>query len=173
MSSIVKGLINKLRGREDLNSAVKRGLQCGTGCTDMGGCNFGSEPYLITLGDYVRISGFVQFVTHDGGSWFFRRAGKYKDVVNFGRIKVGNNVFLGTRCIIMPNVKIGNNCVIGAGSIVTKDVPDNSVAVGVPAKVIMTIDEYAQKMKSKMPEGWNPKELAKNKRGYLEKIFKE
>lgn len=47
----------------------------------------------------------------------------------------------------MPGVKVGNNVIIGAGAIVTKDIPDNSVAVGVPARVIKTTDEYLDKIK--------------------------
>ena len=140
---------------------------------DMGGCNYGSEPYLITLGNYVRISGFVQFVTHDGGSWVFRREGKYKDIVHFGRIKIGNNVFIGTHAIIMPDVVIGDNVVIGAGAVVTKKIPSNTVAVGVPAKPIMTIDEYAKKMMDKLPTNWDPEELKKNKKAYLERTIEE
>ena len=48
----------------------------------------------------------------------------------------------------MPGVRIGNNCIIGTGAIVTRDIPDNSVAVGVPARVIKTADEYLDKIKS-------------------------
>lgn len=47
----------------------------------------------------------------------------------------------------MPGCKIGNKVVIGAGAVVTKDIPDNSVAVGVPARVIKTADEYFEKLK--------------------------
>jgi galactoside O-acetyltransferase len=53
-----------------------------------------------------------------------------------GRIEIGENVWLGANVIILPNVRIGNNSIIGAGSVVTKNVPENVVAVGVPAKVI-------------------------------------
>ena len=49
--------------------------------------------------------------------------------------------------MIMPGVTIGDRVVIGAGAIVTKDIPSNSVAVGVPAKVIKTADEYLEKIK--------------------------
>lgn len=59
----------------------------------------------------------------------------------FGKIEIGDNVHIGWNTIIMPNVSIGNNCVIGAGAVVTKSIPDNSVAVGVPARVIESIDE--------------------------------
>lgn len=57
---------------------------------------------------------------------------------------IGDNVFIGMRCIIMKGVTIGDNAVIGAGSIVTKDIPANCVAAGVPCKVIKkkSIDEH-------------------------------
>lgn len=63
-------------------------------------------------------------------------------------IVVGNNVYIGNNVIILPGVTIGNNVVIGAGAVVSKDIPDNSVAVGVPARVIKTADEYLEKIKS-------------------------
>jgi acetyltransferase-like isoleucine patch superfamily enzyme len=62
---------------------------------------------------------------------------------------VGDNVYFGIRTIVMPGVNIGSRCIIGAGSIVTKDIPSNSVAVGVPARVIKTTDEYLEQMKAK------------------------
>ena len=157
-----------------LKVAVKNGLKCGKGVTVMRNCDFGSEPYLITLGDNVRISNDVMFVTHDGGSWAFRRGeNEYKNVVRFGRIAVGNDTFLGARSIIMPNVHIGKNCVIAAGAIVTKDIPDDSVAAGVPARVVCTTGEYAEKMKNRMPKDWDFSEFEKDKRKYLEKILPE
>ena len=58
-------------------------------------------------------------------------------------IRVGNNVYFGYGCIVLPGVTIGNNVIIGAGSIVTRDVPDNTVSVGIPAHVIKSTDEYA------------------------------
>lgn len=64
------------------------------------------------------------------------------DADKFGRIKIGNNVHIGWNTIIMPNVTIGDNVVIGCGAIITHDIPSNSIAVGVPAKVIKTIDKY-------------------------------
>lgn len=56
-------------------------------------------------------------------------------------IKVGNNVWFGGNVTVLPNVTIGDNCVIGAGSVVTKDIPANSLAVGNPAKVIKEIEQ--------------------------------
>ena len=51
-------------------------------------------------------------------------------------VEIGDDVWIGRRAIIMPGVKIGNGCVIGAGAVVTKDIPDYSVAAGAPARVI-------------------------------------
>jgi len=106
--------------------------------------SFGSEPFLIEIGDNVTITADVKFETHDGGVGIFRK--EYPGINIFGRIKIGDNVFIGNNAIIMPGVTIGNNVIIGAGSIVTKDIPDNSVAVGSPARVIKTIDEYKEKV---------------------------
>ncbi len=63
-------------------------------------------------------------------------------------IVVGNNVYIGNNVVLLPGVNIGNNVIIGAGAIVSKDIPDNSVAVGVPAKVIKTADEYFDKIQT-------------------------
>ena len=55
-------------------------------------------------------------------------------------VTIGNSVWIGGNVTILPGVTIGNNCTIGAGSVVTHDIPDNSIAVGNPAKVIKTIN---------------------------------
>jgi acetyltransferase-like isoleucine patch superfamily enzyme len=52
------------------------------------------------------------------------------------KISIGDYVWLGANCIILPGVSIGSGSIIGAGAVVTKDIPENSIAVGVPAKVI-------------------------------------
>lgn len=104
---------------------------------------FGSEPYLITLGDNVYISVDASFVTHDGSVLPFRKIHPTLEVAS--PISVGDNVFIGTRALILPGVNIGNNVVIGANSVVTKNVPDNSVYAGCPAKYIMSSDEYLTK----------------------------
>ena len=101
---------------------------------------FGSEPYLIEIGDNVTITRGVSFVNHDGGAALFRR--ERPGLNAFGKIKIGNNVFIGINSIILPGVTIGDNVVIGAGSLVNKSIPSNSVFAGVPAKYIKSIEEY-------------------------------
>jgi len=65
-----------------------------------------------------------------------------------GKVEIGNNVFIGRNAIIMRNTVIGDNVIIGAGSVVTKDCESNYVYAGVPAKKIMTIEEFHEKRKN-------------------------
>ena len=77
--------------------------------------------------------------------WVLRQDSQYSSADLFGKIYISDNVHIGSNAIIMPNVHIGKNCIIGCGAIVTHDIPDNSIAVGVPARVIETIDDYKEK----------------------------
>ena len=104
---------------------------------------FSSEPYLVTLGDNVFISLDARFICHDGSVLPFRKDIPDLDVTK--RINIGNNVFVGMGAVILPGVTIGNNCIIAAYSIVTKDVSDDTVVGGNPAKTIKTISEYLNK----------------------------
>lgn len=135
-------------GEKKLIKLRKRGLVIGEGCEILNGYNFGSEPYLVEIGDNVRITRGVNITTHDGGIWVLRR--KYPELSNmdrFGKVRIGDNCHIGMNSLIMPGVTIGKNCIIGAGAIVTHDIPDDSVAVGVPARVIETVEEYMKKNK--------------------------
>jgi len=114
------------------------GVRVGKDCRLIG-VHFGSEPFLVTLGDHVSAAD-VSFITHDGGIWVFRETAP--EVELFGPITVGNNVFLGAGVKVLPGVTIGDNVVIGAGAVVVGDIPSNCVAVGLPAKPIRTLDEY-------------------------------
>lgn len=142
-------MLKIFNSKTPLKNAIKKGVKVGYGCEFYDDINWGSEPYLIEIGNNVRITKGVSFMTHDGGVWVIRnlqRKEKDKDIDVFGKIIVGNNVHIGWDAIIMPGVKIGNNCIIAAGAIVTKDVLDNSVVAGIPAKRIESIDEYYEKV---------------------------
>ena len=112
---------------------------------------FGTEPYLVEVGDDCLFASGTRFITHDGGVKVLNSLDYFdgRSMRKMSRIKVGNNTYFGVNVTVMPGVTIGNNCIIGAGAIVTKDIPDNSCAVGVPAKVICTIDEYYERNKDK------------------------
>lgn len=112
-----------------------------------------ADPKLIKFHDNVVVASNVTFINHDvinlmlnnipDIGWF-----KYQS----GCIEVGNNVFIGANTTILPNVKIGDNVIVSAGSVVTKDIPSNSVVGGVPAKKIMSFEEYIEKRRKKEEE---------------------
>ncbi len=151
--------------------ALKNGLKVGKGCVIPSKTDFGSEPYLVKLGDRVRCSFGVTFLTHDGGTWAFRRNPECETVIKFAPVVVDDDTFIGARAIIMPGVHIGKNCVIGTGSVVTKDVPDGSVVAGIPAVSICTTYEYYNKSLNNMPKDFDMAAYQKDKKGYLLKLF--
>lgn len=117
----------------------------------------------------MRITKGVRFITHDGSLWVPRNLGLVdKKADFFGKIVIGNNVNIGWDAIIMPGVQIGDNCIIAAGAIVTKNIPDNSVAVGMPAKVLESVQEYADKKRNSCVLTKNM--TSKEKKAYLEQI---
>lgn len=153
----VSRFIDKINYHLRPSSAVKIARKIGVrftaekgkeGCRILGDpyAVFGSEPYLITLGEHVEITAGVKFLPHDGAVWCLRKQEKFKNIDLFGPIKVGNNVFFGNNAIILPGVTIGDNVVVGAGAVVTSDVPSGSIVGGVPAKVIKKLEDYAEKM---------------------------
>lgn len=104
---------------------------------------FGSEPYLIEIGENVTLTENVKLVTHDGGTAVIRNN---NPGLNFyGKICIRDNCFIGTQSIVLPGVTIGPNSVVGAGSVVTKHVPPNTVVAGVPAKIIRSLKNYERK----------------------------
>lgn len=108
---------------------------------------FSTEPWLITIGNNVYITNGCQFVTHDGGTLILR--GEEPTLEITAPITIGDDVYIGINTTIMPGVKIGSRVIIGAGSIVTKDIPNNSVVAGIPAKKLKSVDEYLEIAKKK------------------------
>ena len=120
---------------------------------------------LIRLGDNVGIASHVSFDTHDGIhrilNWYSQklpqnRQHEFRESI--GCIEIGNNVFIAAGCHIFYDVKIGDNVIITAGSIVTNDIPSNSVVRGAPAKVICSFDDYynMKAFKKTYPESMLP-----------------
>jgi acetyltransferase-like isoleucine patch superfamily enzyme len=121
----------------------KQGVQVGEDCRIFIS-DVGTEPYLIKIGNHCTITVGVRFITHDGGCSLFRH--EFPDLNYFGKIEVEDNCFIGVNAIILPNVKIGRNSIVGSGAVVTKDIPPQSVAAGVPARVIATVEDYKKNM---------------------------
>lgn len=103
-----------------------------------------SHCWLINIGDDVTLAPRVHILAHD--------ASTKNDLgyTRIGLVNIGHNVFVGASTTILPGVTIGDNVVIGAGSVVSKDIPSNSVAVGSPAKVLCSYDEYIRRKKAEM-----------------------
>lgn len=95
----------------------------------------GIAPQLITIGRDCMITPRAMILTHDAS--FFIHTRRYK----FAPVTIGDRVFVGYGAIIMPGVSIGENSIVGAGAVVTRDVPSNTVVVGVPATVLCSTDE--------------------------------
>lgn len=107
--------------------------------------NWGSEPYLIWIGEGSLISGNVAFVTHDMSTRVFKKIDsdkKIQELQKYGKIVIGKNCFIGMRSMILPNVTIGDNSIVAAGAVVTKSIPSEEVWGGIPAKRIMSLTEY-------------------------------
>lgn len=150
-------LSHRLRWRINARGYFKSlGVKIGKGTVLYGShyLMFSTEPWLVTIGENCHITAGVKFQTHDGGTLVIQDA--VKDFVVCGDIVVGNNVYIGERTMILPGVHIGDNVIIGCGSVVTKDLPANTVCAGVPARVIRSRDEYIHKVKDIMA-GNNPR----------------
>ena len=140
-----RSFINKLRGDTDVPSLVKKGLIVGENvCINFGCIIDESFCWLIKIGNNVTLAPNIHILAHDAST---KRTLGYTKI---GGVTIGNDCFIGAGTIILPGCKIGDRVVIGAGSVVTKDIPCNSVAVGNPAKVIGSYDDYMDKQRTKL-----------------------
>ena len=100
-------------------------------------CDIGAT---IRIGDRVRIGHNVTLLTvdHQVGSGEMR-SGKTK----YGPIEIGDGAWLASRVVVLPGVRIGAGAIVAAGSVVTRDVPDNTLAIGVPARVVRNLNADA------------------------------
>ncbi len=115
----------------------KRGLQIGENCYIDPTVRFDySFCHLIRVGNSVTISANTIILAHDAST------NRLLHFTEKGKVTIGNNCFIGAGVIILPNVHIGDNVVIGAGSVVTKGVPDNSIACGNPARIIQSVETF-------------------------------
>ena len=121
-----------------------------------------SEPYLITIGNHCQITSGVRLFTHGGGNV---ARDKYPDFDVFGKIVIGDWVYIGSGSLIMPGVTIGDNVLVAAGSVVTRSVPPRTIVAGNPARVVGTVDDYIDR---NLPYNLNSKGLTRlEKRRFL------
>jgi maltose O-acetyltransferase len=146
------GIKQKMQFRKLLINGLRIGKNCFIGS------NVLLDPpfcWLITIGDNCTFTRNVVVLAHDAST---RRHIGYTKI---GAVTIGNKCFIGVGAIILPGVHIGNNVILGAGCVVTHDIPDNSVAMGNPAQVVDTTENYVKrhetnlKVRSGYPQkGW-------------------
>ena len=119
------------------------GVKIGNNC-NIQEVNFGSEPYLIEIGNHVQITNGTRIFTH-GGAWVYRE--EHPDLDYFGRVIIRDNVYIGNNSMIMPGVTIGNDVIIGAGSVITKSIPDGKIVAGNPARLVGQTTDLFEKIK--------------------------
>lgn len=130
---------------------------------------WGTEPFLISIGDNVYITDGCKFINHDGGTLILRKETPNLEIT--APIKIGNDVYLGIETIIMPGVIIKDRVIVGARAVITKSIESNSVMVGIPARRIKSVDEYhAEIVKKSLGIGHLDRD-AKEKE--LKRIFKK
>ena len=104
------------------------------------------EPYLIEIGNNVTVAGEVVFITHDN-SVIKVFDGGATDAV--GKVKIGDNCFIGARSTILPGVTIADNTIVAAGSVVTKSVQKTGLIIGGnPARIIGKWNNYFEKIQN-------------------------
>ena len=145
IKNMLKKILNRFRGEQSLEKLIKRGLVVGKNFSRMGGVIIDpSQCWHITIGNNVTLAPRVHILAHDASTKLFL------DHTRVSNVAIGNNVFIGAGTIVLPGVSIGNNVVIGAGSLVSRDIPDDCVAVGNPARVVKSLDEYLKREKGRM-----------------------
>ena len=108
-----------------------------------------NNPHLLTIGSYVSMTGPVTILCHDYSVGVTKRW-SHGDVLGSQKpVTIGDNVFLGWGCTILPGTSIGEDAVIGAGAVATGKLRGGVVYGGNPAKPICTIDEYYRRRKKK------------------------
>lgn len=143
--NILKEFVYRLRGEYTTEKLVKMGLKVGKGLKRLNGVILDpAHCWLITIGDNVTLAPRVHVLAHDASTKV------YLNYTKIGRVNIGNNVFIGSESVVLPNVTIGDDVIIGANSTVTKDIPSGCVYAGNPAKFICTTEEYINKNRELM-----------------------
>lgn len=163
----ITGYINRKKASLSSKNGIKYAKKLGVKIADQvrftGVPDYGSEPWLVEIKKNAFLTAHIQFITHEGSVENLRRLDeKYKSVIKFGKIVIEEGAFIGRNVIILPNVRVGKGAIVGAFSCVTKDVPDGMVVGGVPAKVICSVQEMADKYLENTPI-YDNEELQSNK----------
>lgn len=143
----IKEMVYRLRGEFTTEKLIKMGMKVGKNFNRLNGVILDpGHCWLIDIGDNVTMAPRVHVLCHDASTKTFLGYTK------IGRVTIGSNVFIGAETVVLPGVTIGDNVIVGANSTVTHDVPDNTVVVGTPARVICSLEQYLDKEKQRMSD---------------------
>lgn len=144
---LIKELVYRLRGEFTTPKLVSMGMKVGKRFKRLNGVILDpGHCWLIEIGNDVTMAPRVHILCHDASTKTFLNYTKV------GRVTIGDRVFIGAESVVLPGVTIGNDVIIGANSTVTHDISSNSVAVGSPARVICSLDEYLEKESKRMKD---------------------
>ena len=145
LEKILRKIYHRIFHRDPVKDHIKRGLIVGKNFNMLDGVIIDySHTWHIEIGDDVTLAPRVHVLAHHASTK------RHLNYTRIGKVKIGNRVFVGASSIILPGVTIGDDVVIGAGSVVSRDVPDGHVAVGNPAMIICTIDEFLSRKREEM-----------------------
>lgn len=143
--NIIKELLYRIRAEYTTEKLISMGMKVGKNFKRLNGVILDpAHCWLIEIGDNVTMAPRVHVLCHDASTK------QFLGYTKIGRVTIGNNVFIGAESVIMPGATIGNNVIVGANSTVTRDIPDNTVVVGSPAKAICSLNMYLEKEKDRM-----------------------
>lgn len=148
LKRIKKKFFQSAIGKDDyLNKLIRKGLVVGDNFSIQQGCIIDDDHcWHIKIGNNVTLAPRVHILAHDASSFRITGYTKVKKVI------IGNNVFIGAGCIILPGVKIEDDVIIGAGITVYKDILEPGVYVGAELKKICTFKEYEERLKSQLAD---------------------
>lgn len=137
--------LSRFRGEVSTEELIHRGLKVGSNFKRLNQVIIDdSHAWLIEIGNDVSLGPRVHILAHDASTK------THLGYTKIGRVTIGNRVFIGAESVILPGVTIGDDVIIGANSTVTRDISSGMVAVGSPARVTCTTEEYLEKERHRM-----------------------
>ncbi len=137
---LAKRIVFRLRGEYITEDLIDMGLVVGKNFKRMHGVILDpSHVWHIHIGDNVTLAPRVHILAHDAS--LYNTLG----YTRIGNVNIGNNVFIGAESVILPGVNIGNNVIVGANSTVSRDIPNDVVVVGNPAKIICSMSDFLKR----------------------------